>query len=189
MFNFNKPLTDEVAFPSKPGSGQAARAQFMVLFNELKDTVNNIPGQMAGQVSHFAMATAPDGWIKADGAAISRTVYATLFAAIGTIYGLGDGALTFNLPDLRGSFVRGLDNEKGLDTGRVLGSYQADDNKAHQHTSVALIDLNGANGNYDSDGVSTRVGLHDFGMWGINSDSVGTESRPKNIALLACIKY
>ena len=143
----------------------------------------------AGQVSHFAMASAPSGWLKADGTLISRVTYATLFTAIGIIFGAGDGSTTFNLPDLRGTFVRGVDNGKGLDTGRVFGSYQVDDNKPHQHNVSALVDLMGVDGGYDSDMVSTRVGTHDQGMKTIASNASGLESRPKNVALLACIKF
>lgn len=56
----------------------------------------------AGAVLSFAMNTAPTGWLECDGAAIARTTYATLFAAIGTTFGEGDGSTTFNIPDLRG---------------------------------------------------------------------------------------
>ncbi|WP_228368206.1 phage tail-collar fiber domain-containing protein, partial [Klebsiella pneumoniae] len=62
----------------------------------------------AGAVVHFARTTAPAGWLKANGTAVSRTAYAALFAAIGTTYGAGDGFNTFNLPDLRGEFIRGF---------------------------------------------------------------------------------
>jgi microcystin-dependent protein len=55
---------------------------------------------------YFANATAPQGWFQCDGSAKSRTNYPELFAAIGTVYGTGDGATTFNLPDLRGQFLR-----------------------------------------------------------------------------------
>jgi microcystin-dependent protein len=50
------------------------------------------------------------GWLKCNGAAVSRSTYAVLFAAIGTLYGAGDGTTTFNLPDYRGEFLRGLDD-------------------------------------------------------------------------------
>jgi microcystin-dependent protein len=61
----------------------------------------------AGMVMYFANSTVPQGWLQCNGAAISRTSYTELFAAIGTVYGTGDGSTTFNLPDLRGQFVRG----------------------------------------------------------------------------------
>lgn len=56
----------------------------------------------AGSVTMFAGATAPTGYLLCDGTAVSRTLYADLFTAIGTTYGVGDGSTTFNLPDLRG---------------------------------------------------------------------------------------
>lgn len=77
-----------------------------------------------GQVAFFARSTAPTGWLKANGAAISRTTYAALFAAIGATFGAGDGSTTFNLPDLRGQFPRGWDDGRGVDAGRAFGSAQ-----------------------------------------------------------------
>ncbi|WP_390895807.1 tail fiber protein [Neisseria elongata] len=70
---------------------------------------------------HFAMQSAPTGWLKADGSAVSRTQYPVLFAAIGTTFGVGDGRTTFNLPDLRGEFVRGWGDSRGVDRGRAFG--------------------------------------------------------------------
>jgi microcystin-dependent protein len=55
---------------------------------------------------YFANATAPQGWFVCDGSAKSRTTYVDLFNAISTVYGTGDGATTFNLPDFRGQFLR-----------------------------------------------------------------------------------
>jgi microcystin-dependent protein len=94
------------------------------------DEVAGIPAATdltpAGTVIYTARSTAPTGYLKANGAAVSRTTYATLFSAIGTTYGGGDGSTTFNLPDLRGEFVRGLDDGRGVDTSRTLGSSQGD---------------------------------------------------------------
>jgi len=70
-------------------------------FNGSKD-INVTP---SGAVQFFAMETAPVGWLKANGAAISRITYANLYAAIGTRFGAGDGKITFNLPDLRGEWL------------------------------------------------------------------------------------
>lgn len=87
----------------------------------------------SGSLQMFAGTTAPSGWIMCDGSAISRTTYAALFAVVGTTYGVGDGSTTFNLPDLRGEFVRGLDDmgtgagARGVDSGRGLGTAQSDD--------------------------------------------------------------
>jgi hypothetical protein len=94
-------------------------------------------GQLAqpGDIKFNAGSATPAGWLLANGAAVSRTTYAALFAAIGAIYGAGDGSTTFNLPDGRGLAIRGLDNGRGIDPGRALGSYQADAIAAHTHAN------------------------------------------------------
>lgn len=79
---------------------------------------------MTGTVLPFAGSSAPTGWLLCDGSAVSRSSYPNLFAKIGTTYGAGDGTTTFNLPDTRGEFIRGLDAGRGIDAGRVLGSAQ-----------------------------------------------------------------
>lgn len=94
----------------------------------------------SGTVLYFAGSAAPAGWLKANGAAVSRTAYAALFAAIGTTYGAGDGRSTFNLPDLRGEFLRGWDDGRGVDTGRVFGSAQAHALQSHQHGLAMAAD-------------------------------------------------
>ena len=97
----------------------------------------------SGTVLYFAGQTAPAGWLKANGAAVSRTAYAALFAAIGTTYGAGDGRSTFNLPDLRGEFLRGWDDGRGVDAGRVFGSAQAHALQSHQHGLAVAADAAG----------------------------------------------
>src|SRR6516164_470322 len=67
-------------------------------------------------------ATVPTGWLLCYGQAISRTVYAALFAVLGTTYGAGDGSTSFNLPDLRGRAVAGVDNMGGTAAGRLTGA-------------------------------------------------------------------
>ncbi|KAG0188260.1 hypothetical protein DFQ28_005152 [Apophysomyces sp. BC1034] len=85
--------------------------------------VQQAVGNITGQVAFFAFPYAPDGWLKCNGAAVSRTRYAELFAIIGTTFGAGSG--TFNLPDLRGEFVRGFDDGRDVDKMRSFGSQQA----------------------------------------------------------------
>lgn len=63
-----------------------------------------------GQLAPLTLATPPDGWLLCDGAAVSRTTYRDLFDAVGTAFGSGDGTTTFNLPDLRGRTLIGLDD-------------------------------------------------------------------------------
>lgn len=80
----------------------------------------------AGTIIASAAANAPEGYLLCDGSALSRSAYSALFTAIGTAYGAGDKTTTFNIPDLRGEFLRGADNGRGIDSGRVLGSAQGD---------------------------------------------------------------
>lgn len=127
----------------------------------------------AGTVIWTARSTAPTGYLKANGAAISRTTYATLFSAIGTTYGAGDGSTTFNLPDLRGEFVRGWDDGRGIDSGRAMGSSQTQSTQNLDGT-VSLLTVYGGGVEYQFNNT--------------NVDTNVTETRPRNIALLACIK-
>lgn len=119
--------------------------------------VNTLAAQLAptGGVAAFARSTAPSGWLKANGAAISRTAYAALFAAIGTTYGAGDGFTTFNLPDLRGEFIRGADDGRGLDAGRAFGSVQSHALGSHAHGASAS-----GVGNHSHGGTTGGVGDH-----------------------------
>jgi microcystin-dependent protein len=132
----------------------------------------------AGQIGS-SQATLPHGWLICNGAAISRTQFAELFALIGTTYGTGDGSTTFNLPDLRGEFIRGFDGGRGVDTGRVFGSAQADEFKAHTHLEYSW----NAAGSATVGGVGGNFGTAQTGSAG------GTETRPRNIAMHYIIKY
>lgn len=138
----------------------------------------------AGTIIAFASATAPTGYLKANGALLSRTVYSALFEAIGTTFGAGDGSTTFALPDLRGYFPRGWDDGRGIDTSRVFGSNQNDDFKSHNHTANGHSIYNG-NNSIGGQSSGVYVGMNSITI----SSSGGTETRPKNIALLYCIKY
>ena len=87
-------------------------------------------GMPVGAVAPYAGNQVPSGWLQCNGAAVSRTAYADLFAAIGTVFGAGDGALTFNLPDLRNEFIR------GTGPARPLGTKQAAAIAAHNHEII-----------------------------------------------------
>jgi microcystin-dependent protein len=136
-----------------------------------------------GKIDFFAMASAPTGWLEADGTAVSRSTYSALFSAIGTVYGAGDGSTTFNLPDLRGEFLRGWDHGRGVDPGRVFGSTQADAFKVHAHNYSSATGTSGA---LEYTGGGNNVPSYSSGNTGLTGDS---ETRPKNVALFACIKY
>lgn len=163
--------------------------------------------EVVGEVAFFARTTPPSGWLKANGAAVSRTTYAALFAAIGTTFGAGDGRTTFNLPDLRGEFLRGLDEGRNIDRGRRLGTAQGD---AIRNITGKLDGSAMGSGNQVLEGkmiASGAIGTTyqqrqwsgDQGGWGEQSVSfdfdasrvvpTASENRPRNVALLACIKY
>lgn len=76
----------------------------------------------AGAIEAYAGSTAPTGWLLSYGQAVSRTTYANLFAVISTTYGTGDGSTTFNLPDLRGRAVAGVDNMGGSAASRLTST-------------------------------------------------------------------
>lgn len=141
-----------------------------------------------GRVIAFAGSGAPSGrWLKCNGQAVARTgTYAALFNVIGTTYGVGDGATTFNLPDLRGEFVRGLDESRGVDTGRALGTFQADAIKNHTHpygsthqTSFGMDTLPNSGVN-PANQVAYQTG---------NNVGGTTETRPRNVAMPFYISY
>lgn len=76
----------------------------------------------SGVISAYAGSSAPSGWLLCYGQAISRTTYAALFSALGTTYGSGDGSTTFNLPDLRGRVIAGVDNMGGSAANRITAA-------------------------------------------------------------------
>ena len=93
-----------------------------------------VEGVPSGSVFCRAIATVPTGYLECNGAAVSRTTYSALFAIIGTAYGAGNGSSTFNLPDLRGEFIRGFDNGRGVDSGRSVATSQGGQNASHNHS-------------------------------------------------------
>jgi microcystin-dependent protein len=138
-----------------------------------------------GAVFYFAANTSPSGYLKANGDTIPNgngTVqgitadFSNLYAIIGSTYGAAG-----KLPDLRGEFLRGWDDSRGVDAGRSFGSAQADEFKSHTHSLYYI-----PNGSVTGSVYSTGGGSWQYGNTGATG---GTETRPRNIALLACIKY
>ncbi|WP_294962036.1 phage tail protein [Sulfurimonas sp.] len=151
-----------------------------------------IEGVLTGFVLPFSSASVPNGFLECNGALISRTAYAKLFAVIGEVYGVGDGLTTFKIPDLRGEFIRGWDNGRGVDIGRDIGTTQRDQFQGHTIGNSQ----GGIKSQADSDG-----GIYDTTRTlngtlltiisdGINGEPrTGAETRPRNIAIMHCIKY
>lgn len=141
---------------------------------------------LVGQVCFFAMPTPPLGFLKCNGAAVSRSTYSALFNAIGTLYGAGNGSTTFNLPDARGEFIRGWDDGRGVDAGRGIGSWQAGQMPSHTHRVSTQAGTNGG----------ANLAQTDRGVWDYSNPrtteatggtSNGSENRPRSLALMVCI--
>lgn len=165
------------------------------------------PTLLPGSVIYFARTTAPTGYLKANGAAVSRTTYAALFAAIGTMFGAGDGATTFNLPDLRDRFAIGADLSYGL--GATGGSKDAvvvshthgltDPGHSHTVGPYSMTGNTNASGAGDprwssaTDNWGSVAGTTSAKTTGISVNSSGVSGNnanlPPYIGLLACIKY
>ena len=150
----------------------------------------------SGIVHSFAGSSAPQGYFLCDGSTVSRTTYAKLFAAIGTSSGIGDGSTTFNLPDYRGRFLRGVDGVAGNDpdklsrtavnggnSGNAVGSVQADQFASHSHT-VGVYVISNLNGPFPN-GQNNGSLFSNFGTSGAG----GNETRPKNAYVQYIIKY
>lgn len=74
-----------------------------------------------GSIMSFAGTSAPTGYLLCDGSAISRTVYSDLFGILGLTYGAGNNSTTFNIPDLRGRVIAGVDDMGGTSAGQLTG--------------------------------------------------------------------
>lgn len=151
-----------------------------------------------GQCIFVPATAAPNGFIKMNGALLSRTTYAALYnyaltsgnmAASDGVwvagqFSPGDGATTFRIPDGRAEFFRGWDDARGIDTGRAIGSTQTDLFKTHNHATSLYPAAT-----QDHGGVGFLQGATQSADQQLTLSTGGTETRPRNIALLACIKY
>ena len=159
-----------------------------------------------GCVSYFPNVTPPNGWLACDGSSISRSDYSELFLAIGINYGAGDGSTTFKIPDLRGEFVRcwSMQAPGTNDSSRSFSSWQQYERiKSHGHW-ISHAPTNDRNFNGTGGYINERYGLFgDAGSYSTTDTNrsagsytrhdpgygINNETRPVNIALLACIKY
>jgi microcystin-dependent protein len=147
-----------------------------------------------GSIIWHSASTAPTGYVKANGANLSRSTYAALFAVIGTTYGVGDGSTTFAVPDLRGEFPRGWDDGRGIDSGRAIGTAQAQAIESHLHAYTTAYSLGNGVAGFDGTAITGNSAVASYTAHAAippqNTGSTGgTETRPRNIALLACIKF
>jgi microcystin-dependent protein len=208
-------LTGSIAFMYiRIKSGGTWRAWREVIFEAPEDNtpynrqdggwVSAFPNT-SGLISAFGGTSAPTGWLACDGSAVSRTTYSDLFSAIGTTWGVGDGSTTFNVPDLRGAFLRGSGSH-GTGTmadgnafaGPSVGAFEDDQMQGHYHDAYAHD--NGAGSEWGP--TATAANYRNLGDTRPNSDTVkapktdgtngtprsGDETRPFAAGILYVIK-
>ena len=153
--------------------------------------LTGIVATASGAVSAFAFTSVPTGWLECDGSTVSRTTYSDLFTAIGDTFGAGDGSTTFAIPDLRGEFLRGWDNGRGIDASRALGSFQDQETRFYRATSTNTAALNiYSGGPYNGDFAGKDADSSRYYMdrtiyvWDTAQDT-----RPRSIAMMYCIKF
>jgi microcystin-dependent protein len=150
-----------------------------------------------GAIMAYMGTNAPPGWLLCDGSPVSRTQYAALFSVVGTASGSGDGSTTFNLPDLRGMFLRGANGSQsntnfwdpdvswrtnefaGGNAGNAVGSVQADQFRSHYHS----------NGTAPLGDAVQPGGFGSPTTFGNTGSTGGNETRPKNVYVNYIIRY
>jgi microcystin-dependent protein len=134
-----------------------------------------------GAIFAVPYATPDTGYLECNGALISRTTYAALYAKLGDTISAGDGTTTFGIPNMRGQFIRGWDNGAGVDAGRAIGTSQNDELKSHTHQ---LNGSGGSSGPQNAVAIDSNSGTRN----GMVLATGGTETRPKNVAMMYQIK-
>lgn len=153
---------------------------------EVEALLKNMSALPVGAMVPFPKGTVPAGFLEVDGSVQSAATYPDLAAYLGTTFNQGnEGAGNFRLPESRGEFLRGWDHGRGVDAGRVIGSWQADMLKSHVHT---VNDSSGGGSVVDSwvygdldNGVTDDADLR-------TNPTGGVETRPRNLAVMWCIK-
>jgi len=148
--------------------------------------LTGIEGTPAGVVIYHAANTPPTGFIKANGASLSTTTYADLFAVIGYTFGGSGGS--FSVPDLRGEFMRGWDDGRGADSGRSFGTYQGYASSYLNYVQYSTASSTGTTV-YNNGNLSGAVRTGSGTGYGLKFRNSSSETRPRNRSFLACIKY
>lgn len=177
----------------------------------ITDLINQTRPVPTASVFYLATSTVPNGYLEANGSAVSRATYAALWQALGSP-NTGNGSTTFNLPDLRGEFIRGWDHERGVDANRALGSLQGGSLHVHNEDNDSftggiwqnmyfgdLADKLGydkvAQGYLKStiDGIDLaypqRGGVYRDWVDSLDAHRWTYMSRPRNVALMPIIKW
>ena len=187
---------------------------------DLSVTPAGLGAFLTGMIAFFPATAAPTGWIKANGALVSRATFFNLWAvaqASGNLvtdaawvaangptgaFSQGDGSTTFRVPDLRGNFLRAWDDGRGVDAGRGIGTFQDDLIESHSH-GVTITDpghshtlpgqtiasVSGFQGGTSFGYAGSTTNVATTGITASANNTGGAETRPRNIALLPCIKF
>ena len=135
--NFTLTLPDSVTnggFLRTDGSGQLS---FQVIAGVPTGAIFAFPNDGAANATGYDNNGVPLGYLECAGQEVSRTDYSVLFGILQTKYGAGNGSTTFNLPDLRGEFIRGYSHGRSnVDVGRGIGSFQSTANLSHNHSAT-----------------------------------------------------
>lgn len=156
---------------------------------EIEALLKNMSALPVGAMVPFPKGTVPAGFLEVDGSVQSIATYPDLAAYLGTTFNTGgEGAGNFRLPESRGEFLRGWDHGRGVDAGRLIGTWQDSDNKAHTHglTTGAgwkILSSDITSGGGLTGGAGSRVSY-----LGEIASSGGSEARPRNLAVMWCLK-
>lgn len=161
-----------------------------------------------GTIIPFGSVTPPQGFLYCDGSAVSRAQYSKLFTTIGTSYGSGDGSTTFNLPDLRGVFLRGAGSQTfgSVTYSGTLGTKQNDQFQTHGHNisdpghdhTISLVNQGSPTRNFTTLGTDTHVtiptgntnnSITNISVTTPNSGRTGSETYPANVSVAYHICY
>lgn len=156
---------------------------------------SEIKGGIIGEIKAFGGIVLPNNHLWCDGTSYLRTAYPDLYSVIGTYYGTADGT-HFNVPDLRGMFLRGLDGTAGIDidkaartalktggnTGNNIGSFQADMLKSHRHNFPIKVIPGSVSGVMYSNNIGTDNTY-------LTDNAGGNETRPVNVYVNYIIRY
>lgn len=155
---------------------------------EIESIVAQSSSLPVGSMVAFPRASVPPGFLEIDGSVQSIAAYPDLAAYLGTTFNKGDeGAGNFRLPESRGEFLRGWDHGRGINAGRALGSYELDELKSHAHEYPFRLGLataaTGGNATVPSNLIAGSPSTMPP-----TSASGGTETRPRNLSVMWCIK-
>ncbi|MEO6678427.1 MAG: phage tail protein, partial [Pseudomonas sp.] len=151
---------------------------------EIESMIAQASALPVGTMVAFPVNKVAPGFLEVDGSVKSIAVYPDLAAFLGTAFNKGDeGAGNFRLPESRAEFLRGWDHGRGIDAARAIGSYQLDELKSHSHT-IKLVQTTAAAGS----GQGAPNGGGTINDASTVQFSGGTETRPRNLAVMWCIK-